>query len=52
MDCIIDKYFTSQGLSIKSDVYSFGVVLLEIIFGRKAIIQRYQIKRLGTHVIG
>ncbi len=37
MDSIIDKYFTSQCLSIKSDVYSFGVVLLEIISGHKAI---------------
>ncbi len=37
MDYIIDKYFTSQCLSIKSDVYSFGVVLLEIIFRRRAI---------------
>jgi hypothetical protein len=37
MDSIIDRYFTSECLSIKSDVYSFGVVLLEIISGRKAI---------------
>jgi hypothetical protein len=37
MDSIIDKYVTSQCLSIKSDVYNFGVVLLEIISGRKAI---------------
>jgi hypothetical protein len=37
MDSIIDRYFTSQCLSIKSDVYSFGVVLLEIISGRKVI---------------
>jgi len=37
MDFIIDRYFTSQCLSVKSDVYSFGVVLLEIISGRKAI---------------
>ncbi len=37
MDFIIDRYFTSQYLSIKSDVYSFGVVLLEIISGRKPI---------------
>ncbi len=37
MDTIIDRYFTSQRLSVKSDVYSFGVVLLEIISGRKAI---------------
>ncbi len=37
MDSIIDRYFTSQYLSVKSDVYSFGVVLLEIISGRKAI---------------
>jgi hypothetical protein len=37
MDSIIDRYFTSQCLSLKSDVYSFGVVLLEIISGRKAI---------------
>jgi len=37
MDFIIDRYFTSECLSIKSDVYSFGVVLLEIISGRKAI---------------
>ncbi len=37
MDYIIDRYFTSQCLSIKSDVYSFGVVLLEIISGRKYI---------------
>ncbi len=35
MDSIIDRYFTSQSLSVKSDVYSFGVVLLEIISGRK-----------------
>jgi hypothetical protein len=37
MDSIIDRYFTSQCLSVKSDVYNFGVVLLEIIFGCKAI---------------
>jgi hypothetical protein len=37
MDSIIDRYFTSQCLSVKSDVYSFGVVLLEIISGRKVI---------------
>jgi len=37
MDSIINRYFTSQCLSLKSDVYSFGVVLLEIISGRKAI---------------
>jgi len=37
MDSIIDKYFTSQCLSVESDVYNFGVVLLEIIFGHKAI---------------
>jgi hypothetical protein len=37
MDSIIDRYFTSECLSVKSDVYSFGVVLLEIISGRKAI---------------
>jgi hypothetical protein len=37
MDIIIDKYFTSQCLSVKSDVYSFGVVLLEIISRCKAI---------------
>jgi hypothetical protein len=37
MDFIIDRYFTSQCLSVKSDVYSFGVVLLEIISGRKVI---------------
>ncbi len=37
MDSIIDRYFTSQCLSVKSDVYSFGVVLLEIVSGRKAI---------------
>jgi hypothetical protein len=37
MDFIIDRYFTSQCLSVKSDVYSFGVVLLEIIYGCKAI---------------
>jgi hypothetical protein len=37
MNSIIDRYFTSQCLSVKSDVYSFGVVLLEIISGRKAI---------------
>jgi hypothetical protein len=37
MDSIIDRYFTSQCLSVKNDVYSFGVVLLEIIFGRKTI---------------
>jgi len=36
MDFIIDRYFTSECLSVKSDVYSFGVVLLEIISGRKA----------------
>jgi hypothetical protein len=32
----IDRYFTSECLSVKSDVYSFGVVLLEIISGHKA----------------
>ncbi len=37
MDFIIDRYFTSQCLSVKSDVYSFGVVLLEIISRRKVI---------------
>jgi hypothetical protein len=37
MDSIVNRYFTSQCLSIKSDVYSFGVVLLEIVSGRKAI---------------
>jgi len=37
MDSIVDRYFTSQCLSVKSDVYSFGVVLLEIISRRKAI---------------
>jgi hypothetical protein len=37
MDFIIDRYFTSQCLSVKNDVCSFGVVLLEIIFGRKTI---------------
>ncbi len=37
MDSIIDRYVTSQCLSVKSDVYNFGVVLLEIISGRKAI---------------
>jgi len=37
MDSIIDRYFTSQCLSVKSDVYNFGVVLLEIISRCKAI---------------
>jgi hypothetical protein len=37
MNSIIDRYHTSQRLSVKSDVYSFGVVLLEIISGHKAI---------------
>jgi len=37
MDSIIDRYFTSQCLSVKSDVYSFGVVLLEILSRRKTI---------------
>ncbi len=37
MDSIIDKYFTSQCLSVESDVYNFGVVLLEIISGHKVI---------------
>jgi hypothetical protein len=37
MDSIIDKYFTSQCLSVESDVYNFGVVLLEIISQHKAI---------------
>jgi hypothetical protein len=33
----LNRYFTSQCLTVKSDVYSFGVVLLEIISGRKVI---------------